>query len=151
VKGTGFSPYVNPTESTWALAPEGMLASVKGTGFSPYVNPTESTWALAPEGMLVLQEGPAQSFPGLHRHMAEAKARNRRGQRDSRIGRSIFRSAWLDAGIACVCGSSVRYVSLLDELLVMRGNESLIGDRRPADSQNPNRPDKMGRLHNLRA
>jgi hypothetical protein len=25
MKGTGFSPYVNPTIETWALAPEGMF------------------------------------------------------------------------------------------------------------------------------
>jgi len=45
MKGTGFSPYVNQTESAGALAPEG-----KGTGFSPYVSPLESAGALAPEG-----------------------------------------------------------------------------------------------------
>ena len=50
MKGTGFSPYVNQTESAGALAPEG-----KGTGFSPYVSPLESEGALAPEGSLAAE------------------------------------------------------------------------------------------------
>ena len=53
MKGTGFSPYINPAQSAGALAPEGSLSKeidpMKGTGFSPYINPAQSAGALAPE------------------------------------------------------------------------------------------------------
>ena len=47
-KGTGFSPYINPTQENGASAPE--AAKVKGTGFSPYISQSGKEGALAPEG-----------------------------------------------------------------------------------------------------
>ena len=75
VKGTGFSPYINPQNNSGASAPEGISESagdqtievsstnapdiaaledkssaVKGTGFSPYINSQNNFGASAPEG-----------------------------------------------------------------------------------------------------
>jgi zinc protease len=46
LKGHDFSRAANAAKRGWALAP-----ALKGTGFSPYVDPSKSTRALAPEGM----------------------------------------------------------------------------------------------------
>jgi hypothetical protein len=69
LKGTGFSPYINPAnhqsckssilqiinpaKSMRAIQLPEKLIPVKGTGFSLYVNSAISWWALAPEGMTV--------------------------------------------------------------------------------------------------
>jgi excinuclease ABC subunit C len=47
-KGTGFSPYINPTQENGASAPE--AGKVKGTGFSPNISQSGKEGALAPEG-----------------------------------------------------------------------------------------------------
>ena len=48
---------MNPENSAMGQFEEYGLQHVKGTGFSPYINPATPTWALAPEGML-LQSDP---------------------------------------------------------------------------------------------
>jgi hypothetical protein len=59
VKGTGFSPYINPAKSTRALAPEGCFS-----GFFPYISPFSAA-CLGP-GLAVLPElgGNATAVPG---------------------------------------------------------------------------------------
>ncbi|MGD0630178.1 MAG: tRNA (guanosine(37)-N1)-methyltransferase TrmD [Terracidiphilus sp.] len=40
-----------PQNNDGALAPAGSSEEMKGTGFSPYIQPAEQDWALAPEGI----------------------------------------------------------------------------------------------------
>jgi hypothetical protein len=49
VSGHDFSRAVDAAKSTRALQAAGKLDALKGTGFSPYINPAKSTWASAPE------------------------------------------------------------------------------------------------------
>jgi nicotinate-nucleotide adenylyltransferase len=49
VKGTGFSPYINPPKSKRALQAAEKLDPEGGGGFNPRIMPTESMRALAPE------------------------------------------------------------------------------------------------------
>ena len=50
MKGTGFSPYINPTEKTGGLQVAEKLVVLKGHDFSRAVSTAKSTGALAPEG-----------------------------------------------------------------------------------------------------
>jgi hypothetical protein len=47
VKGTGFSPYIRPEKSTWALHAAEILNPEGGGGFNPRITPTESTMAVS--------------------------------------------------------------------------------------------------------
>jgi NodT family efflux transporter outer membrane factor (OMF) lipoprotein len=49
-----FSTYIRYTKRTRASQVAEKLTSVKGTGFSPYMNQSKKTWALAPEGRFSL-------------------------------------------------------------------------------------------------
>jgi hypothetical protein len=50
LKGHDFSRAANPAQSAPGLQTAEELARMKGTGFSPYISPAESSRALAPEG-----------------------------------------------------------------------------------------------------
>jgi hypothetical protein len=81
VKGTGFSPYIDPSESTKETT------SVKGTGFSPYANQSESTRALAPE------ENPPAPASSAARSLFERLLEDAGARRDL----SWFFADWVDA------------------------------------------------------
>ncbi|MGD0858962.1 MAG: hypothetical protein ABR912_06555 [Terracidiphilus sp.] len=89
LKGTGFSPYINTSESTKETT------SMKGTGFSPYIDPSESTRALAPEGCISgnSSAGPPASAPCAARSPFERLLEDAGARRDL----SWFFADWVDA------------------------------------------------------
>ncbi|MGA3264423.1 MAG: hypothetical protein ABSC47_10315 [Terracidiphilus sp.] len=50
VKGTGFSPYINPAKSARALQAAEKIGTEEDGGFNPRITSTDSMRALAPEG-----------------------------------------------------------------------------------------------------
>ena len=66
LKGTGFSPYIHPTQRSRGFSPRGALfrnpahslrlkgrnSRLKGTGFSPYIYPTQTGRGFSPRGTL---------------------------------------------------------------------------------------------------
>jgi hypothetical protein len=60
MKGTGFSPYIEPYKNNCDFSP-----GLKGTGFSPYIKHQKTTGALAPEELPAAQQ---ELLPSFHIH-----------------------------------------------------------------------------------
>jgi hypothetical protein len=95
LKGTGFSPYIDPSESTRALLAAEKPGFVKGHDFSRAASAIESTRALAPEGCISgnSSAGPPASAPCAARSPFERLLEEAGARRDL----SWFFADWVDA------------------------------------------------------